>query len=183
MTDEISLLLVLLGLRPVLFHLLAPGNVYYHFSFLLLYLLHVPCDAPCIPQPAPIPMPRRVLTAAQLLAERMDRDAPAGGLPPQQQGASMGASMEASSTGNGSGFDWCAEQLRSSGHPLLAAEVLLSKAGRFLVNRDVASATAVFKEFENKESGLRCVLTADAFCRGRAIGSRAGVHNACGYIA
>ncbi|KIZ01185.1 putative Intraflagellar transport protein [Monoraphidium neglectum] len=86
----------------------------------------------------------RVLTAAQLVAERMDRDGPAAA----QQGGGGGS-------GGGGGFDWCVEQLRASGHPLLAAEVALSKAGRFLAARDVAGATAVFKAFENKESSLR----------------------------
>lgn len=104
------------------------------------------------------------MTAAQLLAERMERGGPLG--PQQQQqpssrgltassGRNSGGTGGGASGSTGGGFDWCAEQLRSSGHPQLAAEVLLSKAGRYLAGRDVASATAVFKDFENKESRLR----------------------------
>ena len=118
------------------------------------------------------------MTAAQLLAERMDRGStPAsaqqpGPLRPGTTGSGRNSGSGAGGTGSaaGGGFDWCAEQLRASGHPQLAAEVLLSKAGRFLAGRDVASATAVFKDFENKESRLRWAHTSG---RGGALGADA----------
>eukprot|EP00877_Chromochloris_zofingiensis_P003785 jgi/Chrzof1/13407/Cz07g31250.t1 len=72
-----------------------------------------------------------ILTAAQLISERIDR-----------------SSVTA-------GFDWCAEQLRQAGFVKLAAEVQLAKAGHFLFLKDVAGAAAVFKDFDKKESVVR----------------------------
>lgn len=74
---------------------------------------------------------RCILTAAQLISERIDR-----------------SSVTA-------GFDWCAEQLRQAGFVKLAAEVQLAKAGHFLFLKDVAGAAAVFKDFDKKESVVR----------------------------
>lgn len=112
---------------------------------------------------APRPAHRRVLTASQLIAERMAANAPQRPGSRANGSARLGQPDEGAGSGDGGGFDWCASALRSAGHPLLAAEVALSKAGRCLVERDVEGATGVFKAFEHKESALRCGMGADTW--------------------
>jgi hypothetical protein len=125
---------------------------------------------------------RRILTAAQLLAERMDATDPtAHKQQPSRRTTAVARAAAATAASGGAataagGFDWCAEVLRANGHPLLAAEVQLSKAGRYLAVRDVAAATAVFKEFENKENALRWGCEWDD---GALMGMRMGVLLCC----
>jgi hypothetical protein len=124
--------------------------------------------------PLPPRRPRRVLIAAQLLAERLDAtaasSAPGSALSSRRPGtraasAALGrrtgsaaagpAPDGGAGAGGGSGHDFAAEVLRAGGHPLLAAEVELANAGRLLVGRNAAAAAAVFKEFEARETKLR----------------------------
>jgi hypothetical protein len=99
----------------------------------------LPAAAFCPRAPPPSPC-RRVLTATQLLAERLD----------------AAAAEWAQLAAGGGGYDLCAEALRAAGHPMLSAEVVLLKAARMLADGGVAAAAEVFKGFEAREAALRC---------------------------